>query len=163
MLSNYLLYFYSCGIMFCYFVIIVMISKICTCIIAVLCIADYIFGIEQYSDNFGTTLYTQLNIKKNWTNNERIELQCRMLVGSLIPTKIPEDGDVFLTYFNLIKNHTNKINSVASRKRTMIMIVDAIGGYLHAKMLPQNILLYYDGKSKYSTTKRLYNLVKAIK
>ncbi|VVC30009.1 Hypothetical protein CINCED_3A016216 [Cinara cedri] len=140
----------------------------CTCfvVITLLLCADAVFSdaiAEQNAANFGTTLYTKSDVEKHWTDTELIALQCRMLIGWLIPTKIPDNGETFLAYFDLIKNHTTKINSLAIRKRTMIIIVDAIGGYMHTKMLPQFKLFYYDGKMKYSTMKRLHDLLKAIK
>lgn len=111
----------------------------------------------------GTTLYTLSDIKRKWTGTESYELQSRMLVGSLVPTKIPENENDFLDYFVSIKNATNKIDSAVGRKRVLVMVADAIGGYLYAKMLPQVRILYYEGKLKYSTTKRLHDLMKKIK
>jgi hypothetical protein len=111
----------------------------------------------------GTTLYTISDIRRKWTDTESFELQGRMLVGSLIPTKIPENENDFLDYFVSIKRSIDKIHSAVGRKRAMVMVADAIGGYLYAKMLPQIRIFYYEGKFKYSTTKRLHDLMKKIK
>lgn len=119
-----------------------------------------------HNTNFGTTLYTSSDIKRKWTDVERIELHRRMLVGSLIPgtNQTPEDfGDVILDYFELIKRNVDKIDSVVERKRTMVMVADAMGSYIYAKLLPEVRVLYYEGKFKYSPVKRLHDWMKKIK
>lgn len=117
-------------------------------------------------DVHGTALYKLTDVnRKTWTTSERIELQCRMTVGSLVPGAnfSDYDGDFFLQYFDQIKNEAKKIVSSVTRKRAMIAVVDALGGYLHAELLPRARELYYEGWAKYSTVKRLYELDKNIK
>lgn len=121
-------------------------------------------GNAQDVDLLGTNLYTLSDVHgRVWTDTEEVELLCRISVGSLVPTKVPQNGDDFIKYFVLMKNNIDKIASTAGRKRAMIMVADAIGSYLYAKMLPVVRALYYDGKSGYSTTKRLHDLMKKIK
>lgn len=120
----------------------------------------------EHNVNFGTTLYSSSDLKRKWTDFERTELQRRILVGSLIPgtNQTPDDfGNGFLEYFALINRNIVKIDSVVERKRTMVMVADAIGSYMYAKLLPEVRLLYYEGKLKYSLVKRLHDLMKKIK
>ncbi|XP_022160964.1 uncharacterized protein LOC111027058 [Myzus persicae] len=119
-------------------------------------------------DVHGTVLYKLTDVdRKTWTDADRVELQCRKLVGSLIPganfSNGDGDGERFLEYFSLIKGQAKKIVSSVARKRAMIAIVDALGGYLHTKLLPNVREQYYAGRATYSTVKRLHDLEKNIK
>ncbi|XP_026808316.1 uncharacterized protein LOC113550585 [Rhopalosiphum maidis] len=117
------------------------------------------------SDVYGTTLYKLTDDRKMWTFDERIKLQCRMTVGSLVPGANFSDstGEIFLVYFELIKIEAKKIVSSSVRKSAMIIVVDVLGGYLHANLLPRVKEQYYEGRAKYSTVKKLHELEKNIK
>lgn len=148
-------------LLFCDNMLTIMIIIKCACFVT---LSTNVFVVSAQQDmDLGTTLYTLSDIKRKWTDTDSIKLQCRMLVGSLVPTKVPENENDFLNYFVSIKNHTDKIDSAVGRKRALVMFADAIGGYLYARMLPQIRILYYEGKLKYSTTKRLHDLIKKIK
>lgn len=112
----------------------------------------------------GTSLYKRSDVGRRWTDGQVVDLQCRMVIGSLVPTKIPTNSDIFLNYIELVKNVSNiKLGLTTKKKRAMVMVADAIGGYLYSKLLPNDKMLYYDGKASYVTTQRLYNLMKKIK
>lgn len=138
---------------------------LCRAIVLVI-VLQQIIDDTRSGDVHGTVLYKLKDInRKTWTYSERTELQCRMTVGSLVPGAnfSDYDGDIFLQYFDHIKNEAKKIVSSVTRKRAMIAVVDALGGYLHAELLPRARELYYEGRAKYSTLKRLHKLEKNIK
>lgn len=117
-------------------------------------------------ESLGTVLYTAADAvvgARNWTDDERIELLCRAAVGSLVPTRVPNNAGDFLAYFRLIGEKTAKIRSTVGRKRATVMVADAIGAYLYARLLPAARALYYDGELEYSTAKRLHDLTRKIK
>lgn len=116
-------------------------------------------------DSCGTALYKLADVdRKRWTDVERVELRCRMLVGLLIPGagSGEVDGESFLEYFDTIKNEVKKIVSSVARKRAMIAVVDAVGAYLHAELLPRVRDKYYAGLAGYPVVKRLHDLERNI-
>ncbi|KAE9538787.1 hypothetical protein AGLY_005369 [Aphis glycines] len=138
---------------------------LCRAVVLVI-VLQQIIADTRSGDVHGTALYKLTDVdRKTWTYAERIELQCRMTVGSLVPGAnfSDYDGDIFLQYFDEVKNEAKKIISSVTRKRAMIAVVDALGGYLHAELLPRAKELYYEGQAKYSTVKRLHKLEKNIK
>jgi len=113
----------------------------------------------------GTALYTASDAAatRKWTDGERTELRCRESVGRLVPGRVPDDARLFLAYFRLIENRAADIRSAVGRKRAALAVADAIGAYLHAKMLPAARARYYDGALDYPTAKRLHDLMAKIK
>jgi len=138
------------------------------CVFLLIVLFPLIDGATRSPDAYGTVLYKLTDVdRKTWTYADRIELQCRKSVGSLIPganfSKGDGDGERFLEYFGVIKGEAKKIVSSVARKRAMIAVVDALGGYLHTKLLPHVREQYYAGRATYSTVKQLHNLEKNIK
>lgn len=138
------------------------------CMFLLVVLTPLIDGGTGSSDAYGTSLYKLTDVdRKTWTYADRIELQCRKSVGLLIPRANFSDGDGdgerFLEYFGVIKGEAKKIVSSVARKRAMIAVVDALGGYLHTKLLPHVREQYYAGRATYSTVKQLHELEKNIK
>lgn len=114
----------------------------------------------------GTTLYTQSDLDRaKWTYDEQIDLRCRMAAESLVPGRVPANGaDAFLGYFDLLRDVANtKFGSELGRKRAMVAVTDAIGGYMYVKLLPRVRRSYYEARLDYSTAKRLHDLMANIK
>jgi len=138
------------------------------CLLLLVILIPLIDGDTGSQDAHGTSLYKLTDVdRKMWTSADLIELQCRKSVGLLIPGANFSDGDGtdvrFLQYFDVIKGEAKKIVSSVARKRAMIAVVDALGGYLHTKLLPHVRQQYYAGRTTYSTAKRLHDLEKNIK
>lgn len=136
------------------------------CVFLLVVLTPLIDGGTESSDAHGTSLYKLTDVdRKTWTYADRIELQCRKSVGLLIPRANFSDGDGerFLEYLGVIKGEAKKIVSSVARKRAMIAVVDALGGYLHTKLLPYVREQYYAGRATYSTVKQLHDLEKNIK
>lgn len=143
------------------------VMAICACFVAS---KHFAFGTTGPPDSnqLGTALYgpSDLAEDRKWTEDEQIELRCRMSIGALVPGRVPTGNgavDVFVKYFDLIRDSADRIESIVLRKRTMVLVADAIGSYLHARMLPEIRALYYEGKVNYTSTKRLHDLAKKIK
>lgn len=114
----------------------------------------------------GTTLYTRSDLDRaKWTYDEQIDLRCRMAAESLVPGHVPANGaDAFLGYFDLLRDVANtKFGSESGRKRAMVAVTDAIGGYMYAKLLPRARRSYYEARLDYPTAKRLHDLMANIK
>jgi hypothetical protein len=137
---------------------------LCRAVVLVVVLQPIIAGTGS-RDAYGTTLYKLTDDRKTWTFDERIKLQCRMTIGSLVPGANFSDstGEIFLVYYELIKIEAKKIVSSSARKSAMIIVVDVLGGYLHSNLLPRAKELYYEGRAKYTTVKKLHELEKKIK
>ncbi|CAI6348636.1 unnamed protein product [Macrosiphum euphorbiae] len=138
------------------------------CVLMLVILIPLIDGGTGSPDAHGSSLYKVTDIdRKTWTSADCIELQCRKSIGLLIPGANFTDGDGagvrFLQYFDVVKAEAKKIVSSVARKRAMIAVVDALGGYLHTKLLPHVREQYYAGRASYSTVKRLQDLDKNIK
>lgn len=112
--------------------------------------------------NVGTSLYTKSDTTKFWTEQESIKLQGRKIVEQLFPTRIP-DGDEFIKYMQLIVDKSGIIDSDQRRKQIMVMVADAIGGYMYGVLLPKIKMSYYDGRVNFGVTSKLYGLMRKIK
>jgi len=113
----------------------------------------------------GTALYaaSDATAARRWTDAERTELRCRQSVGRLVPGRVPDDARRFLAYFRLVESRAADVRSAVARKRVALAVADAIGAYLHARMLPAARARYYDGALDYATAKRLHDLLAKIK
>lgn len=112
--------------------------------------------------NVGTSLYRRRDLIKIWSNQEVIQLQGRMIVEQLLPTKIP-DGAVFIKYLKMIINKSEIIDSDTSRKQTMVMVADVMGGYMFGILLPKVKMSYYEGRIGFNVTNYLYEMMQKIK
>lgn len=140
----------------------------CACLLITACcgVATAVAAGRDGPESLGTALYSRSDAvagTRNWSDDELTELRCRVAVEPLVPTAIPEDANDFLVYFDVVKNRTAKIRSTVVRKRATLMVADAIGAYLYARLLPAIGMLYYEGKVEYSTAKRLHDLMRKIK
>lgn len=112
--------------------------------------------------NVGTALYGKSDLSKNWTDEDVIKLRIRMVVEQLLPNRIP-DGAVFIKYFELIVNRSEMIiESEKTRRQTIVMIADVIGGYMYGVLLPQIKMSYYDGRVDFNVTNKLYGIMRKI-
>lgn len=128
--------------------------------------ATGIFAATAATGNLGTALYTRSDLDRaKWTYDEQIDLRCRMTAESLVPGRVPANGaDAFLAYFDLLRDVANtKFGSESGRRRAMVAVTDAIGGYMYAKLLPRARWSYYEARLDYPTAKRLHDLMANIK
>lgn len=112
--------------------------------------------------NVGTSLYEKRDKTKFWTEQESIRLQSRKIVDQLLPTRIP-DGVAFIRYVKLIVDKSGIIDSDQRRKQIMVVVADAIGGYMYGVLLPKIKMSYYDGRVGFDVTSTLYELMRKIK
>lgn len=112
--------------------------------------------------NVGTTLYGKRDLTKYWTEQEASGLQCRAIVDQLLPRRVP-GGAAFFSYVKLIVDQSEIIDSGKSRRRTMVAVADAIGGYMFGVLLPKIKRSYYEGREPYNVTNRLYGIMRKIK
>lgn len=112
--------------------------------------------------NVGTSLYEKRDTIKFWTEQESIRLQSRKIVDQLLPTRIP-DGVAFIKYMKLIVDKSGIIDSDQRRKQIMVVVADAVGGYMYGVLLPKIKMSYYDGRVGFDVTNKLYGLMRKIK
>lgn len=141
-----------------------MVNEYVKYVLLLIVLFQLIVGVTGSPDAQGTVLYKLTDVdRKTWTYADLMELQIRKSVGLLIPSTNFSDGERFLEYFDVIKGEAKKIVSSVARKRAMMLVLDALGGYLHTKLLSHAKQQYYEGQATYSTVKRLHDLDKTIK
>lgn len=113
--------------------------------------------------NVGTALYTRNDLTRTWTDQEAIRLHGRMAVDWLLPTRVPDDGTAFVEYLKLIADKSASVENEQSRKRLMVLVADALGGYMHGVLLVKVKASYYEGRAGFDLTNTLYGIMRKIK
>lgn len=112
--------------------------------------------------NVGTALYTRRDLTKVWTEPEAVRLRVRQMVDRLLPTRVP-DGPAFVQYMKSIADKSKIIENDATRRRAMVAVADAVGGYMHGVLLPNVKASYYEGRARFDATNRLYGTMRKIR
>lgn len=113
--------------------------------------------------NVGTALYKRSDLTRTWTEQEATRLHGRMLVDQLLPRSDVDDGVAFLDHMKLIMSKSKMIENEDVRKHIMVMIADAMGGYMHGVLLVKVKASYYEGRVGFDVTNTLYRIMRKIK
>lgn len=128
-----------------------------------LLLAMLLGGHGQPPPYVGTTIYGARDLTRAWwTRQDAVRLSGRRIVDELLPRRVP-DGAPFLRYWRLAMDKSANIENAEFRRQTVLMVADALGGYLHGVMLPNVKAAYYDGRADYDVTDRLHALLRKIK